>query len=209
MQNFKGDALELKMQSVAKQVFDQTGLALDQFYSDGFECSEFLLMLYDDKRMPFSERIARDSFIKFIGSALANFPFTGTFESYLLVLVAIFGSDSDVQFDVPAPGKLDISIESYDELTFDFLVRELVDGVYEVSTLATFEDDDIVLRGVPGIESEYEMNLLFSEVIPAGIYYTFTLNFKKKFFWISEESSEFFDMIDSDGNQFIFIELGG
>lgn len=209
MQNFKGDALELKMQSIAEPVFDQTDLALDEFYSGGFDSNAFLLMLYDDKRMPFSERIARESFIQFISSALTNFPFIGTFDSYLFILTAIFGADSDIQFDVPAAGKLDIAIESYSEVTFDFLVRELVDGEYVFYTLSTFEDDDIVLRGVPGIQNEYEMNLMFSEIIPAGIYYTFTLNFKVKSFWISEEGGDFFDMTDYLGNQIIFIELGG
>jgi hypothetical protein len=109
VQNFKGDSTELKMQAVATPLLDLTEAALNDFYAGGFDSSPFLLAMYDDGRIPFSERITRDSFVEFIKNTLANFPFTGTFEIYLAVLKAIFGEESEIRFTVSAPGKLSIN----------------------------------------------------------------------------------------------------
>lgn len=208
-QNFKGDAEELKMRAVVDPLLDLTNTALDQFYLNGFNCDAFLLMLYDANRMPFSQRIGRDAFIQFIKEALVNFPSIGTFESYIFILRAVFGIDSDITFEVTAPGKLSIAVDAYSEVTFDFIGRDLVAGVYSYFDMITFEGDGLVLRGIAGIQSEYELNLLFAEIMPAGIVPTITLDFLTKYFWISEEGAEFFDMTDDSDNQIIFIELGG
>lgn len=208
-QNFKGDATELKMQAVMNPVFDITDIALNEYFEQGFDSNAFLLLLYDERRMPFSERINRDAFIQFIKEALRNFPFTGTFESYLFILRAVFGADSDVMFTVPAPGKLEIAVDAFSEVSFDFIGREEVGGVYSEFTVATNEGDDIVFRGISGIQTEYELNLLFSEIMPAGIVPTISLDFVAKYFWIAEDGDGISDMVDSLGNQIIFIELGG
>ncbi len=209
MQNFKGDAVELKIQSIADTLFSNINISLDQFYVDGYNSSDFLLMLYDEQRMPFYRTIARDAFIPFIKEALIRFQFTGSFDTYLFLLKSLFGDDSDITFSVAAPGKLDIAIDAYSELTFDFIVREITESGYAEYTLATSELDDIVIRGIAGIQNEYELGLLFSEIMPAGITPTISLDFLSKYFWISEEDSVFYDMIDDVGDQIIFIELGG
>lgn len=208
-QHFKGDATELKMQEVVEPIFDQTNAALNEFYENAFTSAAFLLMLYDAGRMPFSERINRDAFIQFITQAFANFPVIGTFESYIFILQSIFGLDSDITFTVHAAGKLNIDVNAYSELTFGFIARELVGGVYIYYDMVDFENDPLVLRGVAGIQTQYELELLFSEIMPAGIFPTITLDFVGKFFWISEESGDSFEMVDISGNQIIFYELGG
>ncbi len=208
VQYFKGDSDELKIEAVGKPVFDLTTTALDQFYAGAFDCNAFLLQLYDERRMPFSERINRDAFIQFIKEALVNFPFIGTFESYMFILRAVFGSDADILFSVPAPGKLGISVDTFSELSFDFIVTELVDGIYEEYNLITSDGDEIILTGVSGIQTEYALQLLFSEIMPAGITPTISLDFVIKSFWIVHEGVDYFDIVDHDGNSIIFTELG-
>lgn len=211
-QNFKGDATELKMQAVAKPLFDLTNSALNEFYENGFDCTPFLLMLYDEKRVPFSERIPRNAFVDFIKEALKQFPFTGTFESYLFVLRSIFGELTEVFFDVPAPGKLEIDIGAVANSEFEFIGREFVDGSYSFFNIVDHEGNLLIFRGIPGIDTEYELTLLLSEIIPVGIVPTISLQFFTRSDWIAEEiveeESVFYNIVDHNNNQIVFYESG-
>jgi hypothetical protein len=207
-QNFKGDALELKMQDVANPVFNATDLALNEFYSDGFDCSAFLLMLYDQKRMPFSQRIPRDAFVDFVKEALKQFPVTGTFESYLFVLRSVFGSLSDITFDIDVPGKLSIAIDTFTNSEFDFLGREFNGGAYEFFEMIDMDGNPLIFRGISGINTAYELGLMFSEIMPAGITPDLTIEFFTRSFWVSEESSVFYEMITSNLDEIYFYEIG-
>lgn len=209
-QKFKGDALEVKMRAVAEPLFDITNIALDEFYENGFDAAPFLLMLYDEDRVPFSERIPRAAFVDFIRQALINFPVTGTFDSYLFVLRSIFGADTEIFFDVPDPGKLSIDVGALTNSEFDFVAREFIDGEYVFYEMVDYDLNILTFRGLPGIETEYELNLLFSEIMPCGISPDITLQFVSRSFWIAEEPGDmFFDMIDSAYNNIIFYEVGG
>lgn len=208
-QVFKGDALEIKMRASAEPAFDLASGALNDFYQGGEDCDEFLLMLYDEGRMPFSERIGRDVFVPFIRKALSNFPFIGNFESYLFILREIFGEESEILFDVTDPGELSISVNASSDFGYEFLGREFYSGTQHFFTLTTQEGDDLIFRGVAGIETEHELSLLFSEIMPAGIFPSVALDFFEKYFFVAEEDSTQFDVIDHLGNQIIFIEVGG
>ncbi len=208
-QNFKGDANELKMRASAEPAFDLTNVALDDFYQNGDVCSPFLLMLYDEDRIPFSQRIDRDVFVSFFKKAFENFPFIGNFESYIFILQEVFGADTQVLFDVPAPGKLSISVNAQTDSVYDFLVIEIIDGEVVLSTLGTLDGlDNLVLRGLSGIETEEELALLFAELIPAGIFPEISLDFFTISTFIGEDDSGVFDVIDSDENTLIFVETG-
>lgn len=206
--NFKGDASELKMRASAEPAFDLTGQALDQFYESGAESSAFLLMLYDEGRMPFSNRINREVFVTFIKQALANYPSTGTFEAYLFVLREVFGAESDFLFEVPAPGKLNISVNAVSDIVFGFLVREYSDGILSTFTLTTSDDEELLFRGLSGIENEHQFNLLFSEIMPAGIFPTLSLEFFSKSDFIGEDDDGIFGIITYADDSIIFVETG-
>jgi hypothetical protein len=208
-QNFKGDATELKMRAIAEPLLDLTDLALNSFYQDGFDCSPFLLMLYDEKRMPFSERIPRAAFVDFVKEALKNFPVTGTFESYLFVLRSIFGLASEINFIVPDPGKLEIDIAAISNTEFDFIAREFTGGMFTFFDMVDSEGNILTFRGVPGIDTEYELNLLFSEIMPAGITPTIALTFYGYYDFIAYDDDGIYDMVDYFANQLIFREIGG
>lgn len=209
-QKFKGDATELKMVAVADPIFDLTNASLDEFYAEGYNCDQFLLMLYDESRMPFSERVNRETFVSFIKEALVNFPFTGIFESYLFILRSIFGSLSEIEFVVPTPGTLEINVNAISSLEFEFVAREFVDGAYVFYNIVDYDDNILVFRGIAGIDTEYELSLLFSEIMPIGINPDISLTFYSYFSFIAEESGPtFYDMIDDDNNNIIFREIGG
>jgi hypothetical protein len=209
VQNFKGDETELKMRAVAEPILDMANLALDEFYAEGFDCNPFLLMLYDEKRIPFSNRIDRDPFVLFIKEALARFPFTGTFDVYLFILIAIFGIDSEIYFEVPAPGKLSIDVNAISNLEFEFIGRSFVDGNYQFYTLVDDLGNELLFRGISGIETEYELGLLFSEIMPAGIIPAISLTFFGRYNFIALHSDgNIYDILDSFGNQIIFTEIG-
>jgi hypothetical protein len=205
VQNFKGDSTELKMQAVVDPLFEVTNAALDDFNEGGYDAAPFLLAMYDDGRMPFSQRVKREYFVEFVRQILANFPFTGTFEVYLRVLEAIFGVDSEISFTVPAPGKLSIDIEAVANSTFTFIGREFVSGAFEFFDIGTSGGDTIILRGVSGIDTAYELNLLFSEVMPIGVVPNITLGFYEISDWVNE-SNDF--MVDEDDLGIIFVEGG-
>jgi hypothetical protein len=206
---FKGDAVELKMKGVGDPLFDLTDLALNDFYANGFQSSQFLLMLYDEGRMPFSNRIDRDAFVDFFTQMLDLFPFTGTFDTYIFVLTALFGSEVQIVFDVPDPGKLSIDILAISAVEYEFIARELVGSEYEFHNVIDDVGNFLVFRSLPGISDEYSLNLLFSEIIPAGISPEISLNFYSIYSFVAEESSTFYDMVTSIGDQIIFFEIGG
>jgi hypothetical protein len=205
MQNFKGDDLEKKFEAVGQPSLDITGIALDDFTVGAFEASPFLLMLYDSGRMPFSNRIPRKVFVDFIKKALENFPVTGTFEAYLFVLRQIFGDASEIFFDIPNPGKLEIDINATATLEFEFLGREFVSGAYQFFDITDDDDNILVFRGIAGIDTEHELKLLFSEIMPIGITPNVALTFYLFYSFIADDGD---NMITDIGDQILFREIG-
>ncbi len=205
-QKFKGDALELKIEAAGKPAFDLTGLALDEFYDGAFTANDFLLMLYDSGRMPFSDRVPRDSFVAFFKEALARFPSTGTFESYIFIMKAIFGERTDVQFAVPAPGKIEMIVNAEAALDFGFQAREYVDGAYIIHDMVTMDGEGIIFQGISGIDSEAELTQLLAELIPAGIFADIALTFFTIDSFVAEYGGDTYFMVDHEGNQLVFFE---
>ena len=205
-QNFKGDPTELKMQAVGDPLFDLTETALDEFYADGFDAAPFLLLMYDDGRMPFSERINRDAFVDFVRQALKNFPFTGIFEVYLSVLKSVFGQQTEIRFYIDTPGALTIEVMAVANTEFHFIGRNFLGGSnFETFNVTDSDGNQLVFRGVPGIDTEYELNLLFSELMPCGITPEIILSFVEISDWAIDGSD---DIVDDDDNGIIFIEGG-
>ncbi len=206
-QKFKGDDFELQMESAAAPAFDLTELALDAMYDGCYEAHDWLLALYDSGRMPFSDRVPRDSFPAFFQRALENFPFTGTFEAYLFILKSIFGGATEVLFEVPGDGKISILVNAEAAIEFEAEAREYAGGIFQTYQLVTSDGDVIAFRGISGIDSEEELNQLLAELIPVGIFPDIALTF----FTVDEFEAEdpagsFYSVIDHDGNQIIFFE---
>lgn len=210
-QSFKGDAFELQMEASGRPAFDVCELALDAYLESGYTASDFLLMLYDEGRMPFSDRVPRDSFLSFIKQAIPNFPVTGTFESYIFILQAIFGEGSGVLFELSDPGKIAILVNAASSVDFEAIAREFSNSQYSIYNLVTDDGDQIIFGGISGIDSEAELTQLLSELIPAGVVADITLDFFALYFFAAEYEAdgELFDIVDHLGNAIVFFEQGG
>lgn len=205
-EKFKGDATEIKFDNAGKVVMDQVGVSLDEFYAQGYDANPFILMLYDEGRVPFADRINRQAFVAFYKEVLKQFPVIGTFDTYVFILHAIFGSDAELDFDVDNPGQLSIDINTASSVEYDFIGRDADGNTFEVT-----DQDGLVLsfRGLSGIETPYELELLFSEIMPYGISPTISLSFYERFTFVAEQADESLDeVIDHLGNNIVFTEVG-
>jgi hypothetical protein len=76
---------------------------------------------------------------------------------------------------VPAPGKLNIDIVAAGTALYDFIARIIVENEYQFDTIIDDEDDTIVFQAIKGFESQYELEQMLFEMVPAGIYTEITL----------------------------------
>lgn len=206
-QKFKGDALELKMEAAAQPAFDATSAALDDMLEGAYTCEPFLLMLYDEGRIPFSNRVGREAFVPFIREALSRFNNIGSYDFYVFILKGIFGESTLIWFNEPVAGKLSIQVSPAAALTFDGIVRENSGGAYEYFNLVTSVGEKIEFSALSGIENQYELDQLFAEIIPAGIFPIVDLTvFEVSPFVAEDPSGTFYDMVDHLGNQIVFFE---
>lgn len=173
MQYFKGDDLELKMIAVAQPIMDVLSGQKDLFYADAYEAFGLGELIFDNGRSPLSNAIPRIIFREAFQEIFDAFAQSGTFESYLTVFTKIFGDDVDVQFTVPAPGKLEIDILAAGVELSNFLARHIVANHY-VFDLVNYEDgdgeDNIVFQSIKGFQSQYELERMLFEMVPDGIF---------------------------------------
>lgn len=205
MKLFKGNADEVKVIDAVGPVFDSTSAALDEMFANSADSSAFILMLYDNGLVPYSNRIKREAFVNFYRQALLNFPVIGTFDSYLFILGSIFGFESEIFFDSPTPGTLEITLNIVNELTFDFIGSDS-SGEFLIGTQDDL--DTLAFRGISGFETDHDVELLFSELVPVGIVPTYAINFYEYSNFIAYDSLGVYDVIDESGNQIVFYEIG-
>lgn len=177
MQFFKGDATEQKFYNAGEPVLSALSLSKDEFFDEAYACFVLGELLYDTGRAPLARAIDRQIFRESFSALFDSFLVAGTFEAYLDVFRQIFGAEVDVQFTVPGPGKLQISITADDVEEFEFVARQVESNAYVFYEIIDDEDDNIVFQTVKGIESEYELEQMLFEMVPAGIYTEITLSF--------------------------------
>jgi len=175
-QYFKGDELELKFYNSGSDLMDSRSLEKDEFFDDAFAC--FLLgeLLYDEGRAPLSNAIPRDIFRESFSVVFDAFVVAGSFESYLTVFRKIFGDDVDVTFTVPGPGKLNIDIVAEGVVESNFVARRIENNAYVLDEILDDESDNIVFQTIKGFQSQYELEQMLFEMVPAGIYTEITLS---------------------------------
>lgn len=208
-QYFKGTAEELKIDAAAAPIFNLLSLDKDHFRDGAFDAIDFLLMLYDEGRMPFSDRIPREAFVAFLLEAIANATFIGSHESYIFLVDRIFGAGSSVFFDpAHAPGVLKMQVSASSSVGYTFLAREFNGTSYDTFEIITAAGEELEFSGLPGIESESELVSLLSEFVPAGIYPDITLIiFATSLFAVDDGG--YFTLVDDENNDIIFFEIGG
>lgn len=183
VQHFKGDEEELKFYNAGVPVCDQLALSKDQFFNQAYECFVLGDLLYDSGRSPLANAIPKKIFRESFPIIYESFVFVGSFESYLTVFRHIFGTSVEVTFTVhdpedeesPEPGVLLIDIVAAGVQLYDFTIRRIEDNTYIFSRLITHDGNVILLQGVKGFQSQYELEQMLYEMVPQGIYTEITL----------------------------------
>lgn len=175
MQYFKGDAIEKKYYESGKAILDELSLQRDEFFDDAYFCQVLGDIIWESKLSPLSNAITKDIFRESFPELIQSFIEVGTFESYLSVFRKIFGAEVDVTFEVPGPGKLNIVIGAEGIELEEMLGREIIDDAYEYFEITDHTGDPILLQSVKGFQSQYELERMLFEMVPAGIFTNITL----------------------------------
>ena len=176
MQLYKGDETELKFVAGGADVFDTVSTVKDLFYEECFECFILGEILFDSARSPLANAIDRTIFRSSFTEIYDAFVDVGTFEAYLTVFSKIFGSTSTVTFTVPAAGKLNIDITALGIEESIFQDRYIENNAYQYAEVTTQAGEHIIFQSIKGFQSEYELEKMLFEMVPAGIFTTITLN---------------------------------
>lgn len=170
-QYFKdSDAQEKKFDLAGEPVLTLCSSQKDLFLAGAYECAPLGELIFDDLRSPLSNAINRDVFRLAFREIFDAFVAVGTFEAYITVFKKIFGNDVDVEFTVSAPGKLAIAITAESVALSNFITRYIVDNAYVFDTIVDQDGENIVFQSIPGFTSQYEVEQMLFEMVPAGIF---------------------------------------
>lgn len=173
----KEDAVELQYYNSVAPLSDILSGERDDFFEDAYECFVLGEVLYDTNRTPLANAIRRDIFRVSFAAIFESFLAAGSFESYLTVFRKIFGDDVEVDFTVPAPGKLNIDITATGVELTNFVAREIFSDAFVYSPMITQDGvDNIVFQSIKGFTSEYELEQMLFEMVPAGVFTQITLD---------------------------------
>ncbi len=177
MQYFKGDDTELKFAGAGAPTLDVLSAQKGLFFDEAFSCFVLGELLYDEDRAPLANAIDRDIFRQAFATIFDAFLVAGSFESYLTVFRFIFGDDVEVEFTVPAPGKLQIDITAAGVELSNFVARSIVDNAYVYDeVMEIVGGDNIAFRTVKGFQTQYEVEQMLFELVPAGIFTEISLS---------------------------------
>lgn len=175
-QYFKGDALEKKFDNSGETICSQLSLDKDDFLEGAYETGPLGDLIFEASRSPLSNAISQDIFRLAFKQIFEAFVKVGTFEAYITVFEKIFGEDVGLTFTVPGPGQLQIDIEAEGIELSDFITRYIQNNAYVFDEIVDDEGDNIVFQTLQGFQSQYELEQMLFEMVPAGIYTEITLN---------------------------------
>lgn len=175
MQYFKGDETELKFDAAGEPIMSELSLQKDEFLEGAYETGPLGDLIFDNDRSPLSNAIARDIFRIAFKEIFEAFVAVGTFEAYLTVFAKIFGDEAEVEFTVPAPGKLAIEITATGIELSGFITRYIQNNQYVYDQIVDEVGDRIVFKSVKGFTSQYELEQMLFEMVPDGIWTEITL----------------------------------
>lgn len=176
MQRFKAsDTEELKYYESAAPAMDLTSNELDAFATDAYTSQALGDLLYESNRAPLTNSVLQRVFRSCFSEVFAAFRVAGSFDSYITVFKKIFGEDVEITFTVPAPGKLEIDIVATGIEINDAIFRQIESNAYVNYEFVDYDGDNIVFQSVKGFESQYELETMLFEMVPAGIFTTITL----------------------------------
>ncbi len=175
MQRYKGNAFEEKMIACAQPIFDTLAMGKDDFFNGAYECGPLGDLLHEGEHSPLANAIKLEIFRTCFNTIYEAFTQAGSFESYLTVFRKIFGDDVDVTFTVPAPGKLSIAIVAAHLEESFFVARRIFHDAYLFDNVIWWDGVDnpggqIIFQSVKGFKTQYELEQMLHEMVPAGIF---------------------------------------
>ncbi len=189
MQKFKGDTTEDKFIASGSPIMDQMSMAKDDFFEGAYDCGPLGDLLHDIKRSPLANAVKLEVFRNFYNTIYEAFRYSGSFESYLTVFAKIFGDSVEVEFNAdnlttpsspPGPGRLEINIIAEELELFNFVARHISNNAYLFDDVVQYDDDEqdnIIFQTIKGFHTEYELNQMLREMVPAGIFTQISLTF--------------------------------
>lgn len=174
-QYYKGDATELKVDACVEPTFTSSELQIDEFLEGAYQAAPLGDVIFDTGRSPLSNAISRDIFRSAFKEIFDAFVAVGTFEAYITVFTKIFGDDVLIEFTVPAPGKLGIEITAAGVELSDFIARYIENNAYLFDEVVDYDGDNIAFQSFKGFTSQYELEQMLYEMVPAGIWTNISL----------------------------------
>jgi len=171
MQPFKGDYLEGQFYNsfapIARLLSNDKNLFMEGAYTAG----PLGDLIYDLGAAPLTNAIKKSIF-RDVFNELFNEAFVqvGTFEAYISVFKKIFGDTVVITFTVPAPGKLTIDIEAAGVELSNWVAQHIESNAYVYDKVVTQDGDYIVFQTIKGFQSQYELEQMLYEMVPAGIF---------------------------------------
>lgn len=175
MQYFKGDELEKKFATSAKSILDQLSAAKNDLLDGAYQAAPLGDVMFEDLRSPLANAIDQTIFRSAFKEIFDAFVKVGTFEAYLTVFEKIFGSEVEVVFTVPGPGKLNIDITGAGIEVSTFVSRYIEDEAYIFDEMIDDEGDFIGFQTIKGFQTQYELEKMLFEMVPGGIYTVISL----------------------------------
>ena len=176
MQFFKGDDTEVKFYNSGLPILNILSTDKNEFLSGAYSSGPLGDLLFDNNRSPLANAIPREIFRQAFKEIFEAFVAVGTFEAYLTVFRKIFGDTVVVEFVVIGPGHLEINIEAEGVELSKFISRYIADNAYFYDYVIDDEDDNIVFQTIKGFQSQYELEQMLFEMVPAGIFTEITLD---------------------------------
>lgn len=177
MQFFKGDDDEKKFASSMVPTLEALSTSKSEMFDGLYTTGPLGDLIYSSNRSPLATAIRQEIFRVAFNEIFTAFISAGSFESYLTVFRKIFGTDVNIQFAVPGPGKLNIAIIA-SSITVDNLVARYIESeVYLFDELIDYDGNNIAVGTIKGFQSQYELETMLFEMVPNGIFTTISLSF--------------------------------
>lgn len=176
MQDFNSnDDLEKRIRNLIVPILSVYNSEKTVFFDEAYESYRLGDILYDLDASPLAGNISKDIFRTSYFAIHQLYTRPGTFEFYLDVFRALFGDDVDVEFVIPAPGKLLINIDVLSIQLVNLQARRIEDGAYVYYDLVTETGDNIVAQVTQGPRTQSEIDAIMIELKPQGIWVETTL----------------------------------
>lgn len=115
--------------------------------------------------------IKRSIFLASYGAIIASFKKTGTYESLINIIKAIFGADAGIVFTVDSPGVLGIDIAQHSSDVLNWVTRDN-------QSIVTRDDNNLIFQVfINQVYIDEVINLFNQFLRPAGIVYLINITY--------------------------------